>query len=294
MKREWSPGSSDPGRPALATEQRIPERLRLVPLALLVLVPALAYGAMIQMSIATRVVVEPSGLRVELDLRNQGDEPALEVVPSVEFQGRIVAGASLAALDPASPRTVVIEVPFAGPTQPRGRWPVLVRVSYTDSAGRPFDAIHVDVARFGDDIAPSSVRLAVPDARVDTEVTIRVRLARRDVSEPIRLAFATPAGVAITPRVITHDPGTPAEVPVSIAAMGATATSRLPLVTIAEYETSEGHQTITAVSMIDIGPSADGARIQVIAILLGTALVGWGAIVIRTRWRQVGQVGQVR
>lgn len=222
-------------------------------------------------------------MRVELDLRNQGDEAALNVVPSVEFQGRVVPGQTIPSLAPLSPRTVTFDLPLAGAASPRGVWPVLVRVRHTDSSGYPFEAIHVDLARFGDGSAAAALRIDVPDARVETETTIRLRIDRGDVDGPIRMAFAAPTGVRVTPRIVTLEPGTDSTVALTITTTGATLTSRLPLVTMAEYDTVDGHQAVTAVSAIDIGPSDGGSRIQVIAILIVVAIVGGAVIAFRRR-----------
>jgi hypothetical protein len=250
---------------------------------LLVLLPGAALAGTISIVLATRVSASASSVRVELDLRNQGDEAALNVQPTVEFQGRVVPGDTLPSLAPLSTRTVTFDLPLAGAASPRGVWPVLVRVRHTDSSGYPFEAIHVDLARFGEAGAASVVRIDVPDARVETETTIRARIDRGDVAGPVRIAFATPTGVLVTPRIVTFEPGADSTVAVTIATTGATVTSRLPLVTMAEYDTADGHQTVTAVSAIDIGPSDGGSRIQMIAILIVVAIVGGAVIALRTR-----------
>jgi hypothetical protein len=252
---------------------------------LLALVPLTASAGTISISLATRITPGATVLRVDLDLRNTGDEPARNLVPTVEFQGRIVAGTALTTLDPASPQTVSFDVPLAGAVPPRGVWPVLVRVRYTDGGGYPFEAIHVDLARFGEAGAVSDVRLTVPDARVETETTIRMRVDRGDAEGLIRIGFATPTGVIVTPRIITIEPGADATVPLTIAVMGATLTSRLPLVTMAEFDTADGHQTVTAVSAIEIGPSTGGSRVMVIAILVTVTLMIWAATVFVARGR---------
>jgi len=251
--------------------------------ALLVLLPGVAPAGTISIVLATRVLVGASSVRVELDLRNQGDEAALNVVPTVEFQGRVVPGDTRSSLAPLSRQTVTFDVPFDGAASPRGVWPALVRVRWTDASGHPFEAIHVDLARFGESSAASAVGIDVPDARVDTETTIRARIDRGGVDGPIRLGFATPTGVIVTPRIVTIEAGADSTVALTIVTTGATVTSRLPLVTMAEYDTVDGHQTVTAVSAIDIGPSGGGSRIQVITILIVAAIVGGAVIAVRTR-----------
>jgi hypothetical protein len=254
--------------------------------ALLALVPLTASAGTISIALATRTTPGATVLRVELDLRNSGDEAALNLTPTVEFQGRIVAGSALATLDPGSPLTLSFDVPLAGAVPPRGVWPVLVRVRYTDGGGYPFEAIHVDLARFGDAGTASGVRLTVPDARVETETTIRARVDRGAVDVPIRLGFATPTGVIVTPRIVTIDPGADATVPLTIAVMGATLASRLPLVTMAEFDTADGHQTVTAVSVIAIGPSGSGTRTRVVVVAVLVLSAAIGAIVTRLARRR--------
>jgi hypothetical protein len=253
---------------------------------LLALVPLTASAGTISIALATRTTPGATVLRVELDLRNSGDEAALNLTPTVEFQGRIVAGSALATLDPGSPLTLSFDVPLAGAVPPRGVWPVLVRVRYTDGGGYPFEAIHVDLARFGDAGTASGVRLTVPDARVETETTIRARVDRGAVDVPIRLGFATPTGVIVTPRILTIEPGADETVPLTIAVMGATLASRLPLVTMAEFDTADGHQTVTAVSAIEIGPSDGRSRIWVVAILFVASLATWAAVAAVTARRR--------
>lgn len=246
-------------------------------LFLLIGFPQTTSAGTISIQLATRVIHGVASLRVELDLRNTGDEAARNLVPTVEFQGRIVPGTALTTLDPGSPQTVSFDVPLVGAVPPRGVWPVLVRVRYTDGGAYPFEAIHVDLARFGEAGTAPGVRLTVPDANVEAETTIRMRVDRGDAEGPIRIGFATPTGVIVTPRIITIEPGADATVPLTISAMGATLTSRLPLVTMAEFDMADGHHTVTAVSTIDIGPSTGGSRVMVIAILVTATLMIWAA-----------------
>ena len=255
-------------------------------LLLLLVAPTAVSAGTISLVLATRVVAGAAGLRVELDLNNRGDEAALNVVPMVEFQGRVGEAPAIAALQPSLPQTIVFDVPLTGGTMPQGVWPLLVRLRYTDAAGYPFEAVHVDLARFGEGGESSRLRIDVPDARVETETTIRVRVDRGDVDGPIRFGFATPTGVVVTPRVFTLEPGADTTVALTIATMGATLTSRLPLVTLAEYDTADRHHTVTAVSAIDIGPSPGGSRVMVIAILVVAALTAWGAIAVVARRRR--------
>jgi hypothetical protein len=258
-------------------------------LLMLALVPLAASAGTISISLATRVTPAATAVRVELDLRNGGDEAARDLTPTIEFQGRIVAGSALATLDPASSQTVSFDVPLAGTVPPRGGWPVLVRVRYTDAGGYPFEAIHVDLARFGEVSAAPDVRLTVPDARVETETTIQARIDRGAFDGPIRLGFATPAGVIVTPRIVTLEPDADATVPLTVAVAGATLTSRLPLVTMAEFDTVDGHHTVTAVSTIEIGPSGSGTRtrVAVLAILVLSALAVWAIVTRLARRRGV-------
>lgn len=255
-------------------------------LFLLLTAPAAVSAGTISLVLATRLVPGPASLRVELDLINRGDEAALNVVPMVEFQGRVGEAPAIAALQPALAQTVVFELPLTGQTTPKGVWPLLVRLRYTDAAGYPFEAVHVDLARFDESGGPSPLRVDVPDARVETETSIRVRVDRGGIDGPIRFGFATPAGVVVTPRVFTLEPGADSTVALTIATMGATPASRLPLVTMAEYDTADRHHTVTAVSAIDIGPSPGGSRVMVIAILAVSALACWGAIVFAGRNRR--------
>lgn len=255
-------------------------------LLVLLLVPLPVHAGTISLVLATRIVPGAGAIRVELDLGNRGDEAALNVVPTVEFQGRVGEAPAIAALQPSLTQTIVFEVPLTGGTMPRGGWPVLVRLRYTDAAGYPFEALHVDVARFGEHVTPTRLRVDVPDVRVETETTIRARVDRGGVEGPIRFGFATPAGVVVTPRIFTLEPGADTTVALTIATMGATLTSRLPLVTMAEYDTADGHHTVTAVSTIDIGPSSTGSRVMVIAILVAATLTAWGSIAVAARRRR--------
>lgn len=255
-------------------------------LLILLLAPPPVHAGTISLVLATRILPGAETIRVELDLNNRGDEAALNVVPMVEFQGRVGEAPAIAALQPSLAQTIVFEVPLAGGTLPRGAWPLLVRLRYTDAAGYPFEAVHVDLARFGETGEPSRLQIDVPDVRVETETTIRASVDRGDVDGPIRFGFATPAGVVVTPRIFTLEPGADTTVALTIATTGATRTSRLPLVTIAEYDTADGHHTVTVVSGIDIGPSPGGSRAMVIAVLVAATLTAWGAIAVAARRRR--------
>ena len=232
----------------------------------------------IQMSVATRVIPGPSSVRVEIDVMNGGDEPARQVVPSVEFQARVVTGEAFEALAPAVPRTISIDVPLDGASRPMGRWPVLVRVAYVDSLGRPFEAIHVDTAVFDVSAPSSDLRIILPDVSTESTADIAVRLDRGSVTEPVRLAFGTASGVTVTPQAVVHQPDSASSVRATISNIAMPEGSQLPLIAIAEYDTQAGHQTVTAVSTITIGPSDSRSRLVVIAVLLAVTIVAWGVI----------------
>jgi hypothetical protein len=126
----------------------------------------------------------------------------------------------------------------------------------------------------------------VPDVHVETESRVDVRVDRGGTAQTIRLGFAVPAGLVVTPRVFMLEPGTVPVVPLVVMNAGATATSRLPLVAIAEYDTPDGHVTSTAVAIVEIGPPPSHARTLVLAGLVGLFVVTWAAMLVAIRRRR--------
>lgn len=245
-----------------------------------------ASAGTIQLLVASRVTTGVDPMRVEIDVRNQGDEAASNVVPIVRFRERTLTGEVVDTIDPSAERTIGLAIPVPDTAQWRGQWPIVVRVRYTDAGGAVHEAIHVTLARFGGAAEASGVRLHAADARFDEQVRVNVRVAVDDPGGDVRLRFVAGAGLVVSPGDVTVAPGSRgATVPVTVTNVSAARGSRLPFAAIAEVNTAGGHQAAVATSMLEIGTPPAPWRDRIAIVLFLVFAGAWGAILLRARRR---------
>jgi hypothetical protein len=262
-------------------------RLPVPILAAAALVAAAASSAQaetIALTILGQHHVSGGQLRVQLDIRNNGDAPARNLMPILAFRGTESLGTFAPSLAPQSTLLQTVAFPLPEGPGPRGVWPVYVRLSYADGNNHPFEALHVMRVGFG--AAPEerpAVEVALAASRVSTTGEIAADL-RSTISTATSLSFIVPAGLAVTPEQanVFLEPGS-RRVVAFVTNAGATQASRLPVFAVVEYDTGGAHRTSLSTAVVEIAaaeapqpvPSMFPRIVFLSVIALALALATW-------------------
>lgn len=219
-------------------------------MALVCLVVAAALpcqASFIRLRVLPQAEITERFLTVSLDLRNEGDEPALLVRATVQAANREITVPVVNRLAVGEQVKMPIRMPV-GLLEP-GSYSAVVRINYSDEKGYPLSTI--TVAGFSKwDAVPTPVVATIQAADLSSSTSVLVRLSNVD-RRPHRVRLRL-----IAPRELSVDP---ALVPVSLPAGGReslrftlSSESALPGSTylvsaIAESET-DGHHTSTVAS----------------------------------------------
>jgi hypothetical protein len=246
----------------------------------------------IQLVILSQSYLSADGLEVRLDVRNNGDTAARNVLPIAAFRGTETLGAFVADLAPAASLLQTISIPLTDPARLRGVWPLFIRVSYVDGNNHAFEALHAVTVAFRPEGAreeaapPTPVTVTLSADAVSTTGQLSATLTST-LSGNATVSFVVPEGLAVTPEQanVFLEPGT-RRLSAIMTNAGATESSRLPAFAVLEYEIDGLHATTIASSVVDIvAPRETGARWTLAAVL--TALFGaWILLAIRSRRRR--------
>jgi hypothetical protein len=248
--------------------------------------PAPAFAATIQLTILAQPYVGRHGLDVHLDIRNNGDAAAHNLLPFVALRGEDAPGTLVPVLEPRRSLLQTIRIPLTAPEKMRGVWPLFVRLSYGDANNHPFEAVHVVGVPFGPE-APAPLPLRLAGTRLETTGELNA-----DIEAPAgtsaALTFVVPAGLAVAPeQTVVTLTGARRRVTALLTNAGATAASVLPAFVVAEYDVGDRHGTSIATAMVEIAsaeepapPRPAGARIAALALL-------FAALGLAARWRHL-------
>jgi hypothetical protein len=255
--------------------------------ALAVFLAPPARAATIQLTILAQTFLAPGGLRVHLDVRNNGDARARNVVPIVIFRGDEVIGTLVPGLEPKHSLLQTLTIPLSKADALRGAWPLYVRVSYGDLNNHPFEAVHVVSIPFGSDAPPDAVDLQLSGARIVTTGELPAKV-RGPSGTSVALTFVVPVGLAVTPdQTVVALAGKTRRVTAFVTNAGATDASALPAFAVAEYDRDGRHGTAVATATVRIASEDDPPielRTLVIAAIAVTAIAAALTPFVR-RWR---------
>ena len=267
--------------------RRLPA-LTLIPATLVALTASPAQAETIALTILGQHHVSNGQLRVQLDIRNNGDAPARNLMPILAFRGTESLGTFAPSLAPQSTLLQTVAFPLPEGSGPRGVWPVYVRLSYADANNHPFEALHVMTVSFnaaaeeraGVEVALSAGRVTTT-GQVTTDLTSTIRASTS-------LSFLVPAGLAVTPEQasVFLEPGS-RRVVAFVTNAGATEASRLPVFAVAEYQAGGEHRTVVATGVVEIVPERDNRATWIIPAALVALLATWAiiALVVKRRPR---------
>jgi hypothetical protein len=243
--------------------------------------------ATIQLSISASPVVTSGGLRIQLTIRNEGDAPARNVVPIVVFRGRDTLGAFEPLVDAGRTITQTIAIPLESPGAIRGTWPLYCRIAYADGNNHPFEALHVMTVGFGPTVAAKSpVTVDVDGARFSTSGPATVHL-RSTISTESSVSFIVPTGVAVVPdhASVFLEPGTRTMAPL-VTNAGATASSRLPMFAVVEFDAAGEHATAIGSAILEIAPDHGPRAVGWVMPAVLVALIAVWLVVATVRRRR--------
>jgi hypothetical protein len=184
-------------------------RLKLLPAALLILLPALAAAAEARLEVGGSVVGSSDDeLEVRVELTNRGDQAALAVGVEAELFGHREKQQLDAGVPPGATRSAVLTFPLEDASP--GVHALLLSLEYSVSPdpgaallvfGQP---AYILVA-LGENAAPA-VRLTIPEATLDSVGRFSVGLASADgAPHPVRLRVHVPRGLRVDPVDSTLD-----------------------------------------------------------------------------------------
>ena len=249
--------------------------------ALVVAAASQAQAETIALSILSQSHVSGGALRVQLDIRNNGDAPARNLMPILVFRGTESLGTFAPSLAPQSTLLQTVSFPLPEGPGPRGVWPVYVRLSYADGNNHPFEALHVMTVSF-DATAQErpAVDVALSSGRVWTTGEITADL-RSTISTNASLSFIVPAGLAVTPdhASVFLTPGS-RQMVAFVTNAGATEASRLPVFAVAEYQSGDEHRTSIATGMVEIAAERESRSAWILPVALIALLATWVIIAL--------------
>jgi hypothetical protein len=268
-----------------------PAALRLL-CAALVLSAAPAAAATISLTILAQPYVTSSGLDVHLDIRNNGDARALNVLPFAALRGEDAPGTLVPALEPDRSTLQTIRIPLSAPEKMRGVWPLIIQISYNDANHHPFEALHVVRVPFGPDQAADVVRLELEGATIETSGELAADIAA-PAGTSVALTFIVPTGLAVAPQqAVVALTGSSRRMTGLLTNAGATAGSVLPVFAVAEYDIGDRHATAIAAATVTIEEGAQAeapdprTALRVAAFIVLVALLG-----VAARWPKSSRVG---
>jgi hypothetical protein len=241
--------------------------------------------ATIQLSISASPVVTSAGLRLQLTVRNGGDAPARNVMPIVAFRGSETLGTFEPLVEAGRTVSQTIAIPLESPAAIRGTWPLYCHIAYADGNNHPFEALHVMTIGFGSPVtAKSPITVDVGGARFSTSGQASVQL-HSTISAESSVSFIVPTGVAVAPdhASVFLEPGTRTMAPL-VTNAGATASSRLPLFAVVEFDAGGEHATAIGSGVLEIAPGSGPPSAWVMpSVLIALTAVWFAVAVIRRR-----------
>jgi hypothetical protein len=165
---------------------------------------------------------------------------------------------------------------------------VLVRVAYTDAYKHPFEAVHVATIAVATatEVQPA-VAVRLKGAALDQAAQVNAQITALDKAMRVHATFFAPSTVSLVPHTadLVVEPSAPATLPAAVEKAGATPGSRLPVFSIAEYDTAAGHDTVFAAAVITVQGAIPGAAStfsldSIILIVVAMLVVTWAVLAL--------------
>jgi hypothetical protein len=208
----------------------------------------------ISLDLSAQALVDGGALKIQLNVRNSGDEAAHAVEPRLFFQNEMVAGRRRPSLGPGEAMAVELSAPAAGIGA--GRWIYRIMVGYTDANEYPFHALHVATVDVGDVLQRQRVVLEqVVMEPVAAEGTLNAALKNlTGETRRIQVAVYLPEGIhtAGPPPVVELAPWEARSVSVSVVNRTARPGSRYAIFVAAEYEDGATHQVALVPTVLEV------------------------------------------
>ena len=253
------------------------------------LTPAPASGGSISISMTAGAELREGQLAVQLTVRNQGDEAAQSVTPTVRFGEHEARGTGTQALAPQQSFEETLRVP-AGDLGP-GRWPCRIAVDYTDANHYPFQALHVLLVTVGNPPPAKVLISGITGTRVSGRGTLEIKLKNltAEARTPALQLFAPDSlEVAGEPPAITLDGWEEESVSLPLINRTALAGSSLPVFAAVQYDDAGVHQAVVAHALIEVVPAqsffAEHRGLLALAALV--LVVGWAGFLAARRARR--------
>ncbi|MDH3746216.1 MAG: hypothetical protein OES47_14040, partial [Acidobacteriota bacterium] len=140
--------------PLITDNCRVPASL----LAAFLFAASAASSSVIALTTTVEAAFRDGNLELGVTVRNDGDEAASSLRPTLRFRDRGVDGEVHSALAPGGTLETALRLPLdrLGP----GRWPFRLDLSYADNNAHPFNALHVSTFTLGS-VSPEDVELEV-------------------------------------------------------------------------------------------------------------------------------------
>jgi hypothetical protein len=218
-------------------------------LAVALALPASAHAGAITLETTLRTTVAED-VKATVLVRNTGTDTAHDVRPRVRFEDAERLGELVRELPPRSSHEWTVDFPRPAT---RGRYPLLVTVSYNDPGFRGFSAVSATLVDV-DGVFPGRFHGSVSKLSVDAEGTLTIVLVNDDtVAHEAHLSVFLPdeLGGVRDVGVQQQPPGQARTITVPIRNHGALAGSRYPVYAVVRVD-AEPHSAALLVGTVDV------------------------------------------
>jgi hypothetical protein len=268
---------------------------------LLILAPVSALAGSISISTSAVVHYSPAEVRLELTVRNVGDDPAMDVAPEVHYEEALFTAPARHELAAGATHRFDITIPH-GQLAP-GEFPLLVRVLFHDSNGYPFSAVSVATFTTTKERGQAGVVLAPPKGPVavnDDGALLAVSLNNQEsgaVQCRVRLLVPNELNATSSLQTVAITPGQSGSATFFIRNRTAMVNATYPLVVVAEYELAGKHYTVSVYPKVVVSQGGSSrmasAPLARRALLASCALFLLITVAVAMRGLCRGQAGLV-
>lgn len=219
---------------------------------------AYPYAGTISLDTQVQATVEGETLHGAITLTNRGDEPAYQVQVAAEVQELSWTSSVRERVAVGESHTVNFEQALGG-LQP-GRYPLIVRIHYTDANRYPFSALTVTEFTVGQAAAPDLLAiLEGVTIQGDGRVTLRMKnLTQEPRTVTVRLVL--PNELSAEPSTMTKELSADQETQATfrVKNFSALGGSTYPVYAVLEHESDGVHHTTLAAGSVRVESPSGG------------------------------------